>query len=119
VVEANRANIVVTEYGMLLTGTSGTRWWLRAGQGVHGSKCIIATANPRLDDPLDDPTAILDMVCLYEAKQHLPLGDRIVANLLGLLNDEAVASRIFQVHHAIKHSQAISNVTLMKRRGDD
>jgi len=107
VVEANRANIVVTEYGMLLTGTSGTRWWLRSGQGVHGSKCIIATANPRLDDPLDDPTAILDMVCLYEAKQHLPLGDRIVANLLGLLNDEAVASRIFQVHHAIKHSQAI------------
>ena len=97
--------------GMLITGTSGTQWWMWPGEGAHGSSCIIAPADPRMDNPLDDPGACLEMICLFESKQHLPLGDRVVSNVLGLLNDEAMAQRIHQV------KSAIHRVDMIRRRG--
>jgi hypothetical protein len=111
VIESNPEMIDLTDDGMLITGTSGTQWWMWPGEGAHGSSCIIAPADPRIDDPLDDPGACLEMICLFESKQHLPLGDRVVANVLGLLNDEAMAQRIHQVRGAI-HS-----VDMIRRRG--
>lgn len=103
VVEANQNRVIATEDGLMVLGTSGVAWWIWPGEGAHGSKCILAPADPRVDNPLEEPEAILEPICLYESQQHLPLGDRIVSNLLGLLNDKQVGVRIHQVRSAINY----------------
>ena len=91
VVDANPERVAFLEDGLLVTGTMGVRWSITRGVGVHNTPYVI------------EPVCMVDLerkgspVCLFDESTELPLGDRLVMTVLGLLNDSVISQTIPQV----------------------
>ena len=110
IVKANEDRIRCHNNGFLVKGSSGFWWWITHGNGAHGSECVLALADPRVENPGENPNAVLNQICLYESSQELPLGDRICSNVLGLLNDLEISQNIPQVGGALFKARQKVNV---------
>jgi|GEM_PF-712552 len=88
------------QHGILVEGTSGVLWLIRPGAGVHNAPYLIHPVRCL------QPLRLLTSVCLYDSGHHLPLGDRLASQTLALLNDKAVATRVYQVAAAINSANS-------------
>ena len=95
VVDANPERVAFLEDGLLVTGTLGVRWSITKGQGVHNTPYVIEPVC------MDDPDRKGNQVCLFDQSSDLPLGDRLVMTVLGLLNDSTISQTIPQVALAV------------------
>jgi hypothetical protein len=95
VVDANPERVAFLKDGLLVTGTMGVRWSITRGVGVHNTPYVI------------EPVCMVDLerkglpVCLFDVSTELPLGDRLVMTVLGLLNDSVISQTIPQVALAV------------------
>ena len=91
VVDANPERVAFLEDGLLVTGTMGVRWSITRGVGVHNTPYVM------------EPVCMIDLerkgrpVCMFDESTELPLGDRLVMTVLGLLNDSSISKTIPQV----------------------
>ena len=95
VVDSNPDRVSFLDNGLLITGTLGVRWSITKGQGVHDTPYVIEPVC------MENQERKGNQVCLFDHSAHLPLGDRLVTTVLGLLNDSTIAREIPQVAFAV------------------
>ena len=95
VVDSNPDRVSFLDNGLLITRTLGVRWTITRGQGVHDAPYVIEPVC------MENKERKGNQVCLFDHSAHLPLGDRLVTTVLGLLNDSTIAREIPQVAFAV------------------
>ena len=94
-IASSNEEVTASAHGLLVKGTSGVQWLIRPGNGAHNSPYLIHPVRTL------EPLRLLTAVCLYDSGHNLPLGDRLASQTLALLNDKAVATKVYQVAAAI------------------
>lgn len=107
VVDGN-ARIEPHHSGLAIIGMSGVLWTIHPGAGAHGAPYVVGTTHP---NHLGNPRGMRP-ICVFDGREELPLGDRIAAQCLSLLNDEAVGSRIPQIAEGIHIGRRLRHIAV-------
>jgi hypothetical protein len=94
------SQIRASDGGLIISGNSGAMYLLSGGAYLHGNPVTVVLNAPAFSgrDPRFENRVCLRTVCRHD----FPLGDRIAALALALVNDVETAKKVRPLHDVVK-----------------